>query len=82
MSWGLGAMAIEIVKDANGNVIENGSELLITENIKGSSLKRWDKVKNVRLIAGDTWNIEGKVDWTLRVIKTMYVKLNSWKKKK
>lgn len=70
------------VKDVNGNVITQWDDLLITENIPWSSLKRGDKVKNVRLIDGDRGNIEGKVDGVQWVIKTKYVKLNKGKKKK
>ena len=83
MSGGLWALAQEmVVKDVNGNEIERGTELVLTENITGTKLKRGDKVKNVRLIDWDLDNIEWKVDGVMWVIKTMYVKVNAGKKKK
>lgn len=54
-----------IVKDANGNVLENGDSVTIVKDLKvkgsSSALKQGTKVKNIRLVDGDH-NIECKID--------------------
>lgn len=56
-----------LVRDSNGNVIENGDTVTLIKdlNMKGaaSGLKKGLKVKNIRLVDGpDNHNLEGKVD--------------------
>ena len=55
----------KIVKDANGNVLNNGDSITIIKDlkVKGSplSVKIGTKVKNIRLIDGDH-NIDCKID--------------------
>ena len=55
-----------VVKDSNGNVLQNGDSVTIIKDlkVKGSSsdLKRGTKVKNIRLIDDGIHNIECKID--------------------
>ena len=55
----------KIVKDANGNILNNGDTVAIIKDlkVKGSptSIKIGTKVKNIRLIDGDH-NIDCKID--------------------
>jgi len=54
-----------IVKDANGNVLENGDSVVVIKDlpVKGTSksIKAGTKVKNIRLTEGDH-NIDCKID--------------------
>jgi len=54
-----------VVKDANGNILQNGDTVVITKDlpVKGAfrSIKSGTKVKNIRLVVGDH-NIDCKVD--------------------
>jgi len=54
-----------VVKDANGNVLNNGDSVTVIKNlkVKGSSLvlKVGTKVKNIRLVDGDH-DIDCKID--------------------
>ena len=54
-----------IIKDANGNVLQDGDTVTVVKdlNVKGSSLvvKVGTKVKNIRLIEGDH-DIDCKID--------------------
>lgn len=56
---------ILIVKDANGNTLQDGDTVSVIKDlkVKGSSLvvKVGTKVKNIRLVAGDH-NIDCKID--------------------
>jgi len=55
----------KIIKDANGNVLNNGDSVTLIKElkVKGSptALKKGTKVKNIRLIDGDH-NIDCKID--------------------
>ncbi|MZQ74723.1 MAG: alkylphosphonate utilization protein [Peptoclostridium sp.] len=55
----------KVVKDANGNVLNDGDTVTIIKDLKvkgsSSSLKIGTKVKNIRLVDGDH-NIECKID--------------------
>lgn len=54
-----------IVKDSNGNILQNGDTVIIIKNlpVKGSSqsIKAGTKVKNIRLVDSDH-NIDCRVD--------------------
>ena len=67
-----------IVKDCNGNVIEDGDTCQLTRDldVKGCplKLKRGDKVKKVRLVDGDPDNIEYRKGKTEIYIKTCFLK--------
>lgn len=64
------------VKDSNGTLLAEGDSVKLIKDLKvrGSSttLKRGTVVKNIRL-TGDAEEIEGKVEKTVMVLKTMFV---------
>ena len=55
-----------VVKDSNGNILQNGDSVTIIKDLKvkgvSSDLKRGTKVKNIRLIDDGIHNIECKID--------------------
>lgn len=65
--WSTQAEEVEeiVVRDANGNVLQNGDSVTIIKDLKvkgsSSSLKVGTKVKNIRLVDGDH-NIDCKID--------------------
>lgn len=64
------------VKDSNGTLLAEGDSVKLIKDLKvrGSSatLKRGTVVKNIRL-TDDAEEIEGKVDRTVMVLKTMFL---------
>ena len=64
-------------KDSVGNVLNDGDAVLITKtlDVKGMSktLKRGDKIKNIRLI-DDSQNIECRIGKSQLIIKTQFIK--------
>lgn len=58
----------EIIKDANGNILQDGDSVSIIKDLKvkgsSSTLKMGTKVKNIRLVYGssDNHNIDCKID--------------------
>lgn len=64
------------VKDSNGTLLADGDSVKLIKDLKvrGSSttLKRGTVVKNIRL-TDDEEEIEGKVEKTVMVLKTMFV---------
>ena len=66
---GIGDMLVvegeKVIRDANGNVLQDGDTITVTKDlkVKGSSsvVKVGTKVKNIRLIDGDH-NIDCKID--------------------
>jgi len=64
-------------KDSNGNVLQTGDSILVTKTlkVKGSpkDIKRGTLVKNIRL-TDNPEEIEGKVDGTVIVLKTCFIK--------
>ena len=69
---------VELHKDSNGNVLEDGDTVVLTKSldVKGSTLnaKMGTAVRNIRLVPNNTEQIEGRVDGQLIVILTKYVK--------
>jgi protein PhnA len=66
------------VKDANGNILQNGDNVIVIKDlkVKGSSsgLKQGTKVKNIRLTS-DLEGLTGKIDGMSGIyIKPEYVK--------
>ena len=66
------------VKDANGNVLQNGDSVIVVKNlkVKGASgpLKAGTKVKNIRLVEGDH-NISCKISgFGAMALKSEFVK--------
>lgn len=57
--------AEKVIKDSNGNILQNGDTVTVIKDlkIKGSSLvvKQGTKVKNIRLVDGDH-DIDCKID--------------------
>ncbi|HBA04846.1 MULTISPECIES: zinc ribbon domain-containing protein YjdM [Clostridium] len=59
---------INVIKDANGNVLQDGDSVTIIKDLKvkgaSSSIKIGTKVKNIRLVpdASDGHNIDCKID--------------------
>jgi protein PhnA len=66
-----------ITKDSNGQVLAEGDSILLIKDLKvkgfHKDLKRGTVVKNIRLTS-DPGEIEGKVEGSVLVLKTMYVK--------
>lgn len=66
-----------VVKDANGNVLQDGDTITLTKSLKvkgaGTTLKVGTKVKNIRLVSGDH-EIDCKVDGRALMLKAMFVK--------
>ncbi|SHE39247.1 zinc ribbon domain-containing protein YjdM [Clostridium fallax] len=54
-----------VVKDSNGNILNDGDSVTIIKDLKvkgaSSALKKGTKVKNIRLVDGDH-NIDCKID--------------------
>ena len=65
------------VKDSNGTLLNAGDTVTVIKDlkVKGSSsvIKRGTVVKNIRLTDSED-EIEGKVDKTVMVLKTIYLK--------
>ena len=68
---------MENTTDSNGNILSAGDAVIITKDLKvkgfNKGLKRGNVIKNIRL-TDDTDAIEGKVEGSMLVIKTMYLK--------
>jgi protein PhnA len=64
------------VKDSNGAILAEGDSVKLIKDLKvrgsSSTLKRGTVVKNIRL-TDDAEEIEGKVERTVMVLKTMYL---------
>lgn len=67
------------VKDANGNVLENGDSVALIKDlkVKGSSitLKMGAKIKSIRLVAGDH-EVDCKMDSGSFMLKACYLRKN------
>jgi protein PhnA len=65
------------VRDSNGNILSEGDSVTLIKDLKvrGSSsvLKRGTVVKNIRMTE-DEGEIEGKVEKTMMVLKTEFLK--------
>lgn len=65
------------VKDSNGNILNEGDTVTVIKDlkVKGSSnvIKRGTVVKNIRL-TGSPAEIEGRVERTVMVLKTEFLK--------
>ncbi|NMG74601.1 zinc ribbon domain-containing protein YjdM [Aromatoleum diolicum] len=66
-----------VVKDANGNVLQNGDSVVLIKDlkVKGSSitLKVGTKVKSIRLVGGDH-EVDCKMDGGNFMLKACYLK--------
>ena len=65
------------IRDSNGNIISEGDSVTLIKDLKvrGSSsvIKRGTVVKNIRL-TDDEGEVEGKVEKTVMVLKTEFLK--------
>ena len=65
------------VKDSNGNELKAGDSVTVIQNLKvkgmSNDIKRGTVVKNIR-ITDDEDVIEGKVEGTMLVLKTCFLK--------
>ncbi|WP_295770889.1 alkylphosphonate utilization protein [uncultured Mucilaginibacter sp.] len=72
------AAPAEVHKDSLGAVLENGDTVVLTRSldVKGSQLnaKMGTVVKNIRLVADNTEQIEGKIDGQMIVVLTKYLR--------
>jgi protein PhnA len=66
------------VRDSNGAVLNNGDTVTVIKSLKvkgmSSELIRGQAVKNIRLVEDDDEVIEGKVNGTMLVLKTCFLK--------
>jgi len=66
-----------ITKDSHGNLLSNGDSVTLIKDLAvkggGFTAKRGTMVRNIRLI-GDPKNIEGRVNKTMLVLKTEFLK--------
>lgn len=69
---------VELHKDANGNLLQNGDTVVLTKSldVKGSTLnaKMGTVVRNIRLVEDNTGQIEGRIEGQVIVILTKYVR--------
>lgn len=69
---------VDLHKDSNGNILQNGDTVVLTKSldVKGSTLnaKMGTVVKNIRLVEGNTEQIEGKIEGQTIVILTKYLR--------
>ncbi len=70
--------SVDLHKDCNGQQLQSGDTVVLTKSldVKGTSLnaKMGTVVKNIRLVAENTEQIEGKIEGQMIVILTKYVR--------
>ena len=70
--------SVDLHKDCNGNLLQNGDSVSLIKSldVKGTShnAKMGTVVKNIRLVAENTEQIEGKIEGQQIVILTKYVR--------
>ncbi len=70
--------SVDLHKDCNGTILQQGDTIVLTKSldVKGSSLnaKMGTVVKNIRLVDGNTEQIEGRIEGQVIVILTKYVR--------
>ena len=79
IQWAMSVFeAVDIHKDCFGYALSNGDNVVLTQNlnVKGTnfSAPRGTIVKRIRLVAGNTDQIEGKINEQTIVLLTKYVK--------
>ena len=72
------AEAEMIVRDSNGNVLEEGDTVTVIKDLKvkgaGFTAKQGTTVKNIRMAQGDPTHIQGRVNGTMIFLKTEFLK--------
>lgn len=81
IQWAMSAFEVaDTHQDSFGNPLENGDNVVLTQalNVKGTSFSaaKGTVVKRIRLVPGNTDQIEGKINDQTIVILTKYVKKN------
>ena len=70
--------SVDLHKDSNGMILQDGDTVVLTKSldVKGSTLnaKLGTVVKNIRLVADNTEQIEGKIEGQTIVILTKYLR--------
>jgi protein PhnA len=70
--------SVDLHKDAYGAVLQNGDTVVLTKSldVKGSTVnaRLGTVVRNIRLVADNTEQIEGRIEGQLIVILTKYVR--------
>jgi protein PhnA len=70
--------SVDLHKDAYGAVLQNGDTVVLTKSldVKGSTVnaRLGTVIRNIRLVAGNTEQIEGRIEGQLIVILTKYVR--------
>lgn len=70
--------SVDLHKDCNGQVLHSGDAVVLIKSldVKGSTLnaKMGTVVKNIRLVEGNTEQIEGRIEGQVIVILTKYVR--------
>ena len=70
--------SVELHRDSNGHILQNGDSVVLTKSldVKGSTLnaKLGTVVKNIRLVADNVEQIEGRVEGQQIVILTKYLR--------
>jgi protein PhnA len=73
----LATKTIMDVRDSNGNLLNEGDSVTVIKDLKvkgsSSTIKRGTVVKNIRL-TDDEAEIEGRVERTVMVLKTAFLK--------
>lgn len=73
-----GSAEIELHKDSNGTLLQNGDSVVLTKSldVKGSNLnaKLGTVVKNIRLVHDNHEQIEGKIEGQMIVILTKFLR--------
>ncbi len=70
--------SVDLHKDCYGAILQNGDNVVLTKSldVKGSTVnaKVGTVVRNIRLVTGNTTQIEGKIEGQTIVILTKYLK--------
>lgn len=70
--------SVDLHRDCNGTILQDGDTVVLTKSldVKGSTLnaKLGTVVKNIRIVASNTEQIEGRIEGQVIVILTKYVR--------
>lgn len=73
-----GDASVDLHKDANGALLQNGDNVVLTKtlDVKGSTIKAavGTVVRNIHLVKDNTEQVEGRIDGQMIVILTKYVR--------
>lgn len=71
-------ITVVLHRDSNGHVLNHGDSVVLTKSldVKGSTLnaKMGTVVRNIRLVANNTNQVEGRIEGQQIVILTQYVR--------